>query len=110
MGGIPLNAPIVGIAATPDHGRYWLAATDGGIYAFGDAAFYGSVPRGSAARGGVFLFGDAMFPGSIGGIHLNKPVVGMAWNTMGAINSWPAPTAAHLHWATHSAGLGDIAS
>ncbi len=59
MGGIPLNAPIVGIAATPDHGRYWLAATDGGIYAFGDAAFYGSVPRGSAAGGGVFSFGDA---------------------------------------------------
>jgi len=107
MGGIPLNAPIVGIATTPDHGGYWLAAADGGVYAFGDAAFYGSVPgvlppgaslnqpvvgiAGSqdgkgywlvAADGGVFSFGDARFQGSMGGTHLNKPVVGMAGNTL----------------------------
>ena len=44
VGGVPLNAPIVGIAATLAHGGYWLAAADRGIYAFGDAAFYGSVP------------------------------------------------------------------
>jgi hypothetical protein len=108
MGGIPLNAPIVGIAATPDHGAYWLAAADGGVYAFGDAAFYGSVPgvlpsgtsldqpvvgiassqdgKGYwlvAADGGVFSFGDARFQGSMGGTHLNKPVVGMAENDAG---------------------------
>jgi hypothetical protein len=108
MGGIPLNAPIIGIAATPDHGGYWLAAADGGVYAFGDAAFYGSVPgvlppgtslnqpvvgvassqdgKGYwmvAADGGVFSFGDARFQGSMGGTHLNQPVVGMAQNTMG---------------------------
>jgi hypothetical protein len=108
MGGIPLNAPIVGIAATPDHGGYWLGAADGGVYAFGDAAFYGSVPgvlppgarlnqpvvgiAGSqdgkgywmvAEDGGVFAFGDARFWGSMGGIHLNKPVVGMAQNGLG---------------------------
>ena len=108
MGGMPLNAPIVGIAATPDHGGYWLAAADGGVYAFGDAAFYGSVPgvlppgaslnqpvvgiTGSqdgkgywmvASDGGVFSFGDARFQGSMGGMHLNEPVVGMAQNTMG---------------------------
>ena len=51
-----LNAPIVGIAATPDGGGYWLVASDGGIFNFGDAGFYGST----------------------GGIHLNKPIVGMA--------------------------------
>ena len=108
MGGTPLNAPIVGIAASPDHGGYWLVAADGGVYAFGDAAFYGSVPgalppgaslnqpvvgiAGSqdgkgywlvAADGGVFSFGDAHFWGSMGGTHLNKPVVGMAQNTLG---------------------------
>ncbi len=108
MGGIPLNAPVVGIAATPDHRGYWLAAADGGVYAFGDAGFYGSVPgvlpagsslnqpvvgiAGSqdgkgywmvAADGGVFTFGDAHFWGSMGGTPLNRPVVGMAQNTLG---------------------------
>ncbi|MGC8463314.1 MAG: hypothetical protein ACP5P9_06560, partial [Acidimicrobiales bacterium] len=43
MGGHPLNAPIVGITATPDGGGYWEVAADGGIFAFGDAAFYGSM-------------------------------------------------------------------
>ena len=40
-----LNKPIVGIAATPNGGGYWEVASDGGIFAFGDAAFYGSVPN-----------------------------------------------------------------
>jgi hypothetical protein len=108
MGGALLNAPVVGIASTPDHGGYWLVASDGGVFSFGDAAFYGSVPGvlqpgqslnrpvvGIAATpdgngywlvasdGGVFAFGDAHFWGSMGGIHLNKPVVGIAGNTLG---------------------------
>ena len=37
-----LEQPIVGIAATPDGHGYWLVASDGGIFAFGDARFYGS--------------------------------------------------------------------
>ena len=36
-----------------------------------------------AADGGVFTFGDAHFWGSMGGTPLNKPVVGMAQNTLG---------------------------
>jgi hypothetical protein len=108
MGGVQLNAPVVGMASTPDHGGYWLVASDGGIFSFGDAVFYGSVPgvlqpgqslnqpvvgiassptgKGYwlvAADGGVFAFGDAHFSGSMGGTHLNKPIVGMAGNTMG---------------------------
>ena len=43
MGGEPLNAPIVGMAATPDGDGYWLVAADGGIFAFGDAPFLGSM-------------------------------------------------------------------
>jgi hypothetical protein len=31
-----------------------------------------------ASDGGVFSFGDASFYGSTGSIHLNQPVVGMA--------------------------------
>jgi uncharacterized delta-60 repeat protein len=55
-GGMHLNQPIVGMAATPTISGYWLVASDGGIFAFGDARFYGST----------------------GGMHLNQPIVGMA--------------------------------
>jgi hypothetical protein len=98
MGSRTLNAPVVGIAATPDGGGYWEVASDGGVFNFGDAAFYGSMggqhlnapvvgiaatPDGRgywlvAADGGVFNFGDAAFHGSMGGQHLNAPVVGVA--------------------------------
>ena len=50
-----LNQPAVGIAPTPKGGGYWLVARDGGIFAFGDAGFYGST----------------------GNIRLNQPIVGM---------------------------------
>ena len=83
-GGQPLNAPVVGMAATADGGGYWLVASDGGIFSFGDAAFHGSTGGlplnapvvGMAATGdgggywlvaldgGVFNFGDAPFDGS----------------------------------------------
>ena len=43
MGGQPLDAPIVGMAATADGGGYWEVASDGGIFAFGDATYYGSM-------------------------------------------------------------------
>jgi hypothetical protein len=79
MGGQHLDAPIVGMAATPDGGGYWLVASDGGIFSFGDAVFHGSMggqeltspvvtigdtPDGDgyalpAADGSVSLFGDA---------------------------------------------------
>ncbi len=93
-----LNQPVVGLASTPDGGGYWEVASDGGIFNFGDAAFYGSMGgqhlnrpivgiaatsdgRGYwevASDGGIFAFGDAVFRGSTGNIHLNRPIVGMA--------------------------------
>ncbi|HET6873644.1 MAG TPA: right-handed parallel beta-helix repeat-containing protein, partial [Acidimicrobiales bacterium] len=77
---------------------YTLAASDGGVFTFGNAHFYGSTggvhlnspvvgiaetrDQGgytmAAADGGVFNFGDASFYGSMGGTHLNAPVVGIA--------------------------------
>ena len=74
------------MAATPDGGGYWLVASDGGIFAFGDAHFYGSTgalalnkpvvgmaatPDGKgywlvASDAGIFAFGDATFLGSPG--------------------------------------------
>jgi Cu/Zn superoxide dismutase len=77
---------------------YWLLGSDGGIFAFGDAAFLGSVgdrrlnqpvvamaptPTGEgywlvAKDGGVFAFGDARFAGSTGNIRLNTAIVAVA--------------------------------
>ena len=88
----------MGIAPTPDGGGYWMVASDGGVFSFGDAGFYGSLgsqplnapivgiaptPDGGgywevASDGGVFSFGDAGFYGSMGGQALNKPVAAMS--------------------------------
>jgi ribosomal protein L24E len=93
-----LNAPIVGIAATHTGKGYWLLASDGGIFSYGNARFYGSTgamhlnqavvgiaptPSGRgywlvASDGGIFSFGDAHFYGSTGAMHLNQPIIGMA--------------------------------
>ena len=43
------------MTATPDGRGYWLVASDGGIFAYGDAKFYGST----------------------GGMHLTSPIVAM---------------------------------
>ena len=84
-------------AATPTP-AYWLVASDGGIFSFGGAPFYGSTGGialnkpvvGMAATsdgggyylvasdGGIFSYGDAVFYGSTGAIALNRPIVGMA--------------------------------
>jgi hypothetical protein len=47
---------IVGMAATPDGKGYWLVASDGGI----------------------FSYGNAIFSGSVGSLSLGRSVVGMA--------------------------------
>ena len=93
-----LTGLVVGIAATPDGGGYWLADAAGGVEPFGDAVFFGSMaghslnqpinhivatPDGGgywlvAADGGTFAFGDAGFFGSMGGRRLNAPVVDLA--------------------------------
>ncbi len=84
--------------ATPLGIGYRLYASDGGVFDFGNAQFYGSTAtvalnrpivgadptsvglgyRLVAADGGIFSFGDAQFYGSTGSLVLNKPVVGMA--------------------------------
>src|SRR5438445_726254 len=37
-----LQQPVVGMAATPSGGGYWLVAADGGIFTFGNARFRGA--------------------------------------------------------------------
>ena len=39
-----LNAPIVGMVPSTDGGGYFMVASDGGVFAFGDARFEGSCP------------------------------------------------------------------
>ncbi len=79
-----LNRPIVGMAPTPSGNGYWLVASDGGIFSFGDARFFGSTGAIRLAKpitgiapsrtgngywlaasdGGVFSFGDAAYFGA----------------------------------------------
>ena len=78
------------MAADATGSGYWLVASDGGIFAFG----------------------DAVFEGSTGGQHLNRPVVGMANGP-----AWPEPPTAEARprvpaggtcrgsgWSTEGAG------
>jgi Pro-kumamolisin, activation domain/MBG domain (YGX type) len=88
--GLPhsLNAPIVGMVPSSDGGGYFMVASDGGVFAFGDARFEGSCPgiggcSGAAVAvvpdasgngywlitqsGSVYAFGDAPFYGAPGG-------------------------------------------
>jgi hypothetical protein len=87
--GLPnsLNAPIVGMVPSHDQGGYFMVASDGGVFAFGDAHFAGSCPgiggcSGAAVAvmpdasgngywlitqtGNVYTFGDAPYLGAPG--------------------------------------------
>jgi hypothetical protein len=82
MGGERLNSPVRSLVPTSTGAGYWLAAADGGVFAFGDAPFKGSladqslnapvtamVPYGDgylmvAADGGIFDFSNKPFKGS----------------------------------------------
>ena len=94
---LPSATPPPAGASAPVN-AYWLVASDGGIFSFGGAQYYGSTggtvlnrpvvgmaatPGGGgywlvASDGGVFSYGDAQFHGSTGSLRLNQPVVGMA--------------------------------
>ncbi|HLI56010.1 MAG TPA: putative Ig domain-containing protein [Actinomycetota bacterium] len=77
---------------------YWSVGSDGGVFSYGSAQFFGSAgsmhlnkpivglagtpdAKGYwlvASDGGIFGYGDAAFQGSTGSMHLNSPIVGMA--------------------------------
>jgi hypothetical protein len=99
----PEHAPLPSVNPYDDTQGYWLFAGDGGVFAEGNARFFGSlgnvhlaqpivaaagVPGGSgywmtAADGGVFTFGHAQFFGSLGTVPLAQPVVTMAARPQG---------------------------
>ncbi len=92
-----LNQVALGLGQAGTHG-YWLVGSDGGIFSFGDAYFYGSTgaltlqrpvvgitPTSDlegywlvASDGGVFTFGDAGFYGSIPGLGFSPAGSGAA--------------------------------
>ncbi len=92
------NVATMSLSAPIARPGYDEVASDGGIFNYGGAGFYGSLgslslnkpvvgmavtPDGGgywlvASDGGVFAEGDAGFFGSLGSLTLNKPIVGMA--------------------------------
>jgi hypothetical protein len=92
------NSEVVGIASTPSGRGYWLAGADGGVFAYGDAHYFGSMARGrigapvvgiaatpsgrgywlAGADGGVFAFGDARYFGSMVHHRIAAPLMGIA--------------------------------
>ncbi len=86
----PIPAPSFTQSVQPPSHGYWLVGSDGGIFTFGSAQFYGSTGNLTLQRpvvgitptsdragywlvasdGGVFSFGDTQFYGSIPGIGL----------------------------------------
>src|SRR3989440_300106 len=100
---------------------YWLTASDGGIFNYGSAGFFGSTgaiklnrpivamaatPSGqgyflAATDGGIFNFGDAGFFGSTGSLHLNQPIVGMAATPDGQAHQLLAPRRRRLRLPHH---------
>jgi hypothetical protein len=108
-GGTPITPGTPGTPITPGNpglngGGYWMVATDGGIFSYGNAKFFGSTGNirlnqpivGMAATpskqgywlvasdGGIFAYGDAKFFGSAGNIKLAKPIVGMTTTPSGS--------------------------
>ena len=96
------NSTVVRVAHAPTAKLgtpgYWMVGSDGGIFSFGDARYFGSMGGAPLVRpivgmastadgggywlvasdGGVFSFGDARYFGSMGGAPLVRPIVGMA--------------------------------
>lgn len=90
------NHELVGIGLADSDDGYWQVARDGGVFAYGNAAFHGSAapagrtdiigmaarPQGdgywvAAANGAVYGFGAAAHRGDMAGQALNRPIVGI---------------------------------
>ncbi len=92
-----MASPLAAFAPIPSGRGYILVGTDGGVFTFGEALYFGSLPELgvvpnkpivaaavtpsgggywlAAADGGIFAFGDALYAGGLGGVALNEPIV-----------------------------------
>ena len=112
----PSVTDVVGMVATRDGHGYLMIGRDGGIFAFGDANFYGSLPGAGVhvsnvvgivptadgqgywmvgSDGGVFAFGDAGFVGSLPGVgvHVGEHRRRRADVRRPRATGWSGPTA-----------------
>jgi hypothetical protein len=96
MGDVVLNQPVQSLVPSASNEGYWLVASDGGIFAFGDAPFLGSMggtvlnrPVTGMVRygagylmvgedGGIFSFSDLAFVGSLGNDPPPERIVSVA--------------------------------
>jgi len=127
--GLPhsLNAPIVGMVPSVDDHGYFMVASDGGVFAFGDAHFEGSCPEiggcaGKAVavmpdasgngywlvtnRGDVYTFGDAQYLGAPG--TTGAPIVS-AVRTPNGGGYWILDAAGNVYGYGDAANLGSAA-
>ncbi len=127
--GLPhsLNAPIVGMVPSTDGGGYFMVASDGGVFAFGDARFEGSCPgiggcSGAAvavvpdasgngywvmtSTGSVYTFGDAANYGQPGpqGSAITSAVA-----TPNGDGYWILDAAGQVFPFGDAAGMGSLA-
>ena len=119
MGGHHAQHAHGGHGGRPRHRGYWTVASDGGVFAFDDAASSARWARSSSTKpvvamaatpdgrgywlvasdGGVFAFGDAGFPGSLGKLTLQADR-GLAPAATPAATGWWPPTAGSSPSAT----------
>jgi hypothetical protein len=113
------------VPSTDDHG-YFMVASDGGVFAFGDATFAGScysiggcsgaavsvMPDASGhgywlvtSTGAVYGFGDAPFLGAPG--NTGAPVMA-AVRTPDGNGYWVLDAAGHVHGYGDAANLGNV--
>ncbi|MGH2684844.1 MAG: hypothetical protein ACRDJP_05185, partial [Actinomycetota bacterium] len=99
---LQVDKPVAAMTPTPSGAGYWIVTTDGNIYSFGDAEFFGSpalsglceVPKAvrivasgsgngywvQSADGTTWAFGDARHYGDTTrlGLRLNAPMIDLA--------------------------------
>ena len=123
----PAQATVTAAATSPSGG--WMVASDGGIFSFGDAKFYGSTgaiklnqpiagmaptPTGAgywltASDGGIFSFGDAAFYGAAPSRPARVPrtVAGMVPSPTGG-GYWQAASSGELLAFGDAPDLGGV--
>ena len=106
--GLPnsLNAPVVSMVPSHDQGGYLMVASDGGVFAFGDAHFAGSCPGiGGCSGGAVAVMPDASGNGysvitQTGHVYAfgDAPYLGAPGPQSSPITSAVATPSGHGYW------------
>jgi hypothetical protein len=119
---IPLANPIVGLAVNPvtapDQTGYWLVASDGAVFGFGDAPYRGSVPAAGVDTSIVAIAAD---PVGVGYWELGQDGTIYPFSAAVTHGNWKAtpdiitgmtvtPDEAATGWSTSSAMSSPVAT